>query len=160
MLNVYEWSAVGAAVAFIVLVVYLIITLRAAKRTLRHMERTLSQASETIDLTAKHSRQLMRSWRGLSEEIYLDARSLRGVVEAISGFGKVVREFTESLSRISTWLSKVGEPAKAEKKAEMKATAAEAAVDWFTLGTELYRKCRELRIKSLGKEQAETHIKE
>ncbi|WP_442601406.1 hypothetical protein [Paenibacillus sp. KN14-4R] len=159
-MNVYEWSAVGALVTFVVLAGYLITTLRMAKKTLYQIDMKLSHAVETLNVTAKQSKQLMRVWRGLSEEIYVDVRSLRGVVEAVGGFGNVVREMITSLSRVSTWMSRSSDPpSKAAKVTETKATTAEA-VDWFTLGTELFRKCKDLRGKPLGKEHAETHTKE
>jgi len=170
-MNWYEISAVVAAGAFVVLVVYLIWTLHIAKGLMQKIDVSLAHMTQTVDETARLSRQLMRAMRGLIDEVHARSSELQGVYQSVLGLGKSLQSLGEKLRRINDFIAKYVSSKSSDKMPNQnQASKGEThpprkdplgMSDWLQAGYECMRTMQELYRKQVSQcEQSDRNKKE
>lgn len=131
-MNWYEISSVGAAIAFIVLVYYLITTLHALRAVLRKLEVSITLITQTIDDTTRLSRQVMRAMRGTLDDWHVKSRQMQGLYDAMADFGDAVKSASAAVRRASSALTNFLDKDRGRK-----------APDWVQAGIQIWREWME-----------------
>jgi uncharacterized protein YoxC len=170
-MNWYEISAISAAAAFVMLVIYAIWTLHRARALMRKIEVSIAQITHTVDETTRLSRQLMRAMRGMIDDLQVKSREMQVVYDSVIDLGKSVRGLADLLRRTSEFLSKLGGhkpsshssmPKQGPKdQADSSRSEASGRVDWMQMGFDCFRQFQELYCKQLSNsEQIDRNKKE
>lgn len=96
-----EISVALIAVAFTVLVIYLIITLRSARASLQQTNETLIQVQGQLDRISEESLKLIHNTTLLTEDVHGKIKQLDSLFESISHVGESVNEVTSSVKQVS-----------------------------------------------------------
>lgn len=171
----YEISAVSAALAFVVLVIYLIWTLQRAKALMRKMDASLTQITHTLDETARLSRQLMRAMRGMLDDLHVKLRQMQGVYDTIVDLGQSLNGIAALVRRSSDFLMKFAgdkaedkASAQSSKQKQSSSTQSDSSfsesstvTDWLQVGLDCMRRVQEFyRKQGRTNEHAERNTKE
>jgi uncharacterized protein YoxC len=95
-------SAALAAVAFLVLVIYLAKTLKSLQMTLDSVAHTLTGLERQLDGVTRETTVLLHKTNTLADDIQQKSESLNTVVTAVKDVGNSVQRFNQSIHTIST----------------------------------------------------------
>jgi len=143
-MNGVEIGAIAAAIAFVVMAVYAVVTLHTFRQFLRKTDQTLTHVSDQADETMRLSRQLMRGMRGMLDDVQAKSRKLDGVYEAVVDFGEAVAGAASSVRRATStlqrWFSE-GEPAVKKKppRSENGNGQKDQPPEWVHVGMRLWK---------------------
>lgn len=101
MVNLLYVSAIIAAVAFFILVIYLCKTLKSLSVTLNSVSTTLVGLEKQMDGVTKETAELLHKTNALAEDIGDKSEKLNVVVDAIQGVGVTVQQFNGTLRKIT-----------------------------------------------------------
>ncbi|MFD2630489.1 DUF948 domain-containing protein [Oceanobacillus kapialis] len=124
-------AALIAAIAFAVLVVYAIITLKATKQTMNNVAETLDGLNKQMKGITDETTQLLTKTNRLADDIQQKSSKLNGVFDGAKGLGETVREFNASLKQLSGSISRT---------ANQNPEKATQAVKWASTFMELWKK--------------------
>jgi uncharacterized protein YoxC len=94
------------ALAFFVLVLYLVKTLKAVEGTLENVSKTLSGIEDQLDGVTKETTLLLQKTNILADDIQSKADSLNMVVEAVKDVGTTIHKFNNSLKVVTSTFDK------------------------------------------------------
>lgn len=149
-MNWYEISSVGAAIAFIVLVYYLITTLHALRAVLRKLEVSITLITQTIDETSRLSRQVLRAMRGTLDDWHVKSRQMQGLYDALADFGEAVKTASAGVRRASAALTSFLDKDRVRKDAP----------DWLYTGMQIWRQWMEQYRQGTGKSSEDANKKD
>jgi uncharacterized protein YoxC len=175
--NWYEISAVASASAIVVLVLYLLWTLRAAKEFMRRTDASITRFTETADETMRLSRQLMRAMRGMIDDVHAQSQKFQGVYSAVADFGGAVadaaaaiRQAAGTLARWAGMLrgraggsrdeSREESSAKGREPSGRAAAGKDSNPEWMRIAIRLYRTWQDTNAQHAGASDAGRHEKE
>ncbi|GIO64917.1 hypothetical protein J43TS9_64910 [Paenibacillus cineris] len=92
------------AVAFAVLVVYLIKTLLAAKSSLEKTTQTLQEVQQTIDELSYEIKQIVRHANDITADVEHKMKQIDPVMNSVKNLGEVLSELTLAAKQASTTL--------------------------------------------------------
>ncbi|WAA10097.1 DUF948 domain-containing protein [Fervidibacillus albus] len=148
-MDVILYVSVGlVAVAFTVLVVYLISTLKTLSTTLDQISKTLDQAEAQLKEVTDEAGKLLKKTNAIAEDVQDKSEKFNTVMDGVQQVGKTIYRFNDSLQSFS---ENVTEQLKKneEKAAQM--------IQWANIVGELQDKVAEIRQrkkrKNLQKEQ-------
>ena len=95
-------SAAVAAVAFLVLVIFLAKTLKSLQSTLDSVANTLTSLESQLDGVTRETTVLLHKTNTLADDIQQKSQSLNSVVTAVKDVGNSVQRFNQSLHSISS----------------------------------------------------------
>jgi uncharacterized protein YoxC len=95
-------SAAVAAVAFLILVVYLAKTLKSLQTTLDSVAHTLTGLEKQLDGVTRETTVLLHKTNTLADDIQQKSESLNSVVSAVKDVGNSVQRFNQSIHSISS----------------------------------------------------------
>lgn len=124
-------AALIAAIAFAVLVVFLAMVLNQAKRTLSNVADTLEGLEEQMKGITSESAELLHKTNKLAEDVSDKSSRLNTLVDGFKGIGESLVDFNNSIKTASHRLSVVAEQNKDQ---------AAQAMNWGTVGLELFKK--------------------
>lgn len=139
-----EISVAVIALAFAVLVVYLIVTLKAASRSLNQVQQTLVNLEKQVDDLSQESVKLIQTTNLLTEDVQKKVRSLDTLFQSANQVGDAVHEVTSSVKQVSAALSNTLVP-RVEKTAQSSQQPMSDVMQWVSLSMGLYQKVRALR---------------
>ncbi|MFD2446434.1 DUF948 domain-containing protein [Bacillus sp. CGMCC 1.16607] len=90
------------AMAFVVLVIFLVKTLKAVQGTMEGVSKTLAGIEKQLDEVTKETALLLHKTNVLADDIQEKAESLNSVVVAVKGVGSTVNKFNHSLRSVAT----------------------------------------------------------
>lgn len=99
-------AALIVAVAFAVLVIFLIQTLISARRTLENIADTLESFEKQMAGLTEETTALLEKTNELAEDIEEKAGRLNPLFEGIKGIGETLQRFNASMKNLTTNLSK------------------------------------------------------
>ncbi|MCA1065293.1 DUF948 domain-containing protein [Rossellomorea sp. AcN35-11] len=94
-----EWSAAIAAVAFTILVIYLILTLRKIMATLGETEKTLADARKAVNGITDETEDLIHTANQISEDVKGKVKAIDPLVESAQDVGEMLHDVTSSVKR-------------------------------------------------------------
>lgn len=99
---IWELSLALIAVAFVVLVVFLIKTLKAAEKSLDKTSQTLEEVQKTIDELSYEVKQVVRQANDLTGDVQHKMKQIDPVLESVKNVGEVLSEVTLAAKQVST----------------------------------------------------------
>ncbi|MCT2196576.1 DUF948 domain-containing protein [Paenibacillus sp. MB22_1] len=102
---IWEISVAVAAAAFVVLVVYLVKTLKAAEHSLKTTTETLKDVQKTIDELGSDVRQVVRQANELTSDIQHKMKQIDPLMESVKHAGEVLSEVTLATKQVSAALA-------------------------------------------------------
>jgi len=103
-----DWVELGVmliALAFMVLVIFLIRTLVVTQRAVKRLAEHMAHLQERIDELSQETAQLIRQTNRLTEEIYHKTKSLDQLFHAVEDMGQAVKQVTGSIRQVSASLA-------------------------------------------------------
>lgn len=95
-------SAAVAAIAFLILVIYLSKTLKSLQVTLDSVSHTLIDVEKQMKGLTTESTLLLNKTNALAEDLQQKSENLNTVVDAVKEVGTTVRGFNQSLQKVSS----------------------------------------------------------
>lgn len=99
---IWELSLALIAVAFVVLVVFLIKTLKAAEKSLDKTSQTLEEVQKTIDELSYEVKQVVRQANDITGDVQHKMKQIDPVLESVKNVGDVLSEVTLAAKQVST----------------------------------------------------------
>ncbi|MBM4762597.1 DUF948 domain-containing protein [Bacillus sp. B15-48] len=99
-------SVAVAALAFLILVIFLSKTLKSLQITLDSVARTLSGLEKQLDGVTRETTELLHKTNHLAEDIQRKSENLNSVVIAVKDVGNSVQQFNRSIQNIHTIVDK------------------------------------------------------
>lgn len=97
-----EISVVIIAIAFAVLVVFLIKTLKAATQSLEKTTQTLQEVQKTIDELGYEVKQTVRHANNITVDLQAKMKQIDPVMDSVHNLGEVLSEVTYAAKQLST----------------------------------------------------------
>jgi uncharacterized protein YoxC len=94
------------AAAFLVLVIYLVKTLKTVQVTLEGVSRTLGGIEQQLEGVTKETTMLLQKTNSLADDIQSKSNSLNSVVEAVKDVGTTIHTFNNSLKSVTNTFDK------------------------------------------------------
>ncbi|AST06427.1 hypothetical protein AF2641_05985 [Anoxybacillus flavithermus] len=102
-MNVILYGSVALiAIAFLILVIYVIQTLKTLQTTLQHVTKTVEEVEKQMHEIGKETAQLLHKTNALADDVYKKAESLQDVFDAVKQVGVTVQTFSDSISKTLT----------------------------------------------------------
>ncbi|MGR3766315.1 DUF948 domain-containing protein [Rossellomorea sp. NS-SX7] len=101
-----EWSAAIAAVAFTILVVYLILTLRKVMTTLAETKKTLADTRAAVNGISDEAEDLIHTANQISDDIKGKMEAVDPLFESAHDVGDMIQDVTSSIKRTALHKSK------------------------------------------------------
>ncbi|MGP4041548.1 DUF948 domain-containing protein [Gracilibacillus sp. D59] len=131
-------AAIIAAVAFAILVIYLVKVLKETKRMMSHVADTLEGLEKQMEGITVETTALLNKTNKLAEDVNEKTAKLNTLVDGVKNIGDSVKDFTQSIRKVSQSVNRIAD--------ENKETTAEA-IKWSTVVMELFKKNRKNKTK-------------
>lgn len=102
---IWQISVAVVALAFVVLVVYLVKTLKAAEQSLHTTTTTLQEVQKTIDQLGFEVKQIVKQANDLTGDIQHKMKQIDPVLESVKNAGEVLNEVTLATKQVSVALA-------------------------------------------------------
>ncbi|WII38648.1 DUF948 domain-containing protein [Paenibacillus thiaminolyticus] len=96
-----EISALIAALAFAVLVVFLIQTLRSAKQSLDKASKTMEDVQQTVQMLSGDLQAIARNANHMTEELQGQLKKIEPVADSVQNAGEALNELTLAAKQVS-----------------------------------------------------------
>ncbi|WP_100373798.1 DUF948 domain-containing protein [Bacillus sp. FJAT-45037] len=123
-------SAIIVAIAFAVLVGYLVLTLKSANRTLDHVANTMAGLEKQVNGITRETELLLNKTNLLADDINQKTQSLNTVFSSVKDLGDSVQQVNRSIRHVSDTVS-----TQAVKQSDQIAQAVQwgnVAIDFYT----------------------------
>ena len=147
-------SAAVAAIAFLILVIYLSKTLKSLQVTSDSVSHTLVDVEKQMKGLTTESTLLLNKTNALAEDLQQKSENLNTVVDAVKDVGATVRGFNQSLQKVST---------RVEQDLEQNQDKIAQVVQWGTAVFELrdlWKKKKESKVTSRQTSEHESKAQE
>jgi uncharacterized protein YoxC len=94
-----EWSAAIVAVAFTILVIYLILTLRKVMATLAETKKTLSETRTAVNGITEEAEDLIQTANQIPVDVKGKMKAIDPLVESAQDVGEIIHDVTSSVKR-------------------------------------------------------------
>lgn len=101
---IWEISVACIAIAFIVLVIFVVKTLKAAEQSLHKTTETLQDVQKTIEELSSEVKQVVRQTSELTGDLQHKMKQIDPVLESVKNAGEVINEVTLAAKQVSTAL--------------------------------------------------------
>jgi uncharacterized protein YoxC len=147
---VLEISAAVIAAAFVVLTVYAVITIRAAKLTLAHAAKIMVRLEKQADDIGREAKRLLQSTNRLTEDVEHKIKTVDGFFQSASQAGEAIHEAASSVKQISSSVSR-SVTANVEQAVHRNQERMTALLEWATLTLSLVESFKSMRKQTLNK---------
>lgn len=89
------------AIAFVILVVYIITTLKTLSKALEQVSNTVNNIEGQVKGITTEAESLLQKTNTLTKDLQKKSKKLDSVIDAATDIGKTVRQFNASLARVS-----------------------------------------------------------
>lgn len=137
------------AVAFVVLVYYLVVTLRSARKSLDQLNASMERVEKRVEDLSEESIRLIQSTKQLTDDVHVKIQSFNTLFQSANRIGEAVNEVTTSVKQVSSALSHsvTGSVQKAVSINEKKGSE---WIQWVTLTAGLLGKLKRYREAKVG----------
>jgi uncharacterized protein YoxC len=141
---IIDISVLVIALAFAVLVGYLVVTLKAASRSLNQVQETLVRLEKQVDDLSQESVKLIQTTNLLTEDVHRKVRTLDSLFQSANQVGDAVHEVTTSVKQVSAALSSSFAP-RVEKTVRSSDKQVSEIMQWVSLTMGFVQKVKGLR---------------
>ncbi|WP_108671319.1 DUF948 domain-containing protein [Peribacillus acanthi] len=99
-------SAAVAAIAFLILVIFLAKTLKSLQATLNSVAHTLTGLEQQLQGVTMETTQLLHKTNALAEDLQKKSENLNTVVDAVKDVGTSIKGFNQSIQKVSSKVQK------------------------------------------------------
>lgn len=125
---IWEISVAVIAVAFAVMVVFLVKTLKAAEKSLDKTTQTLQEVQKTIDELSYEVKSVVRQANQITGDLQHKMEQIDPVLESVKNVGDILNEVTLATKQVSTALiDRIKSPSKSKSATAGSNTASVAA---------------------------------
>lgn len=124
---ILQISVAVIAVAFVVLVVFVVRTLQAAEQSLNKTTQTLQEVQQTVDELSYELKQVVRQANDISGDVKHKMNQIDPVMESVKNVGEVLSEVTSAAKQVSSAV--VHRFQKSSQQIKKEATASITSVD-------------------------------
>ncbi|MBP1963537.1 DUF948 domain-containing protein [Paenibacillus aceris] len=133
-----EISAVSIALAFIVLVVFTVRVLIAAKRALHQLSDTVARTEQHVAKTAGEAEQLLKQAGQLTEEVHIQVLALEPTIQSIEKTGAAIGDIASVLRKGARMMNESLHGA--ERVVHTHHKRIQDVMEWATTGYELWQR--------------------
>lgn len=144
---IIELSVALVAIAFAVLVFFLIRTLSSAKESLDNVSQTLKEVQKTIDELTYEVKTTVRHANDITADVQTQLHKVDPIMDSVKNLGEVMNELTLTAKQVSVTVME-----KYRKSRELKGKAKEIAIDEEQLTPAEQRTVNSYEKLSAGKE--------
>lgn len=137
---ILEISIAVAAAAFVILVIYLVITLSAIQKTLRNVDQTLLKTDRLLEPAGEEVLKLLKTSSQIADFTFKKVENLDPLFHSISNVGECVNQATETLK--SNFKPKQ-KPLLIEESDELSSYKLADWLEWAALGVVLWQKFKQ-----------------
>lgn len=142
---IIEISVACIAVAFVVLVAFLVATLQSARASLKQVSETLAHLEVKVDAISQETVKLMHTTQNIADDVQGKMKSVDTLFHSIGQVGESVHQITSSVKQVSATVSdsvrRAGDKVNRERSRNQTAEWMELA----SLGLHLWRKWQSRR---------------
>lgn len=143
---IWQISVAIIALAFFVLVIYLIQTLKAARISLDKTSQTLQEVRQTIDELSYEVKQVIRNVSDITDDLEHKLKKLDPVMESVKNVGSVLSEVTLATRQVSsTLIDRIKKPGKEPQKNVQIEQSSKDSGKWLKvvdIGADLWKRYR------------------
>lgn len=139
-------SALIAALAFAILVIYLVRTLRSVNKTLEHVANTMAGLEKQIDGITRETEGLLHRTNKLADDIQEKTESVQVIFDSVKDLGGSFKKVNESIRHVANTVS-----VQTEKQSEQIAQV----VQWGNIAIDLYTKFKQRKQQLSSKKEEE-----
>ncbi|WP_202078525.1 DUF948 domain-containing protein [Caldalkalibacillus salinus] len=103
--NMIEISVAVIAGAFILLVIYVIATLRSVRRSLHHLDKSIIHMQQQVDQVSKETTELMKNSNRLAVDLQRKSKTMDTLFHSLGDASQVIQQMTTSLKQVSSSLT-------------------------------------------------------
>ncbi|NOV00881.1 DUF948 domain-containing protein [Paenibacillus planticolens] len=133
-----EISAVSSALAFIVLVVFMVRTLIAAKQMLHQLSVTVAQTEQQLAKTAGEAEQLLKQACQLTEDVHMQVLAIEPTIQSIEKTGAAIGDVASVLRNGTRMMNESLHGA--ERVVHTHQKRIQDVMEWATTGYELWQR--------------------
>jgi uncharacterized protein YoxC len=138
-LNLIEISLAVIAIAFVLLVFFVIKTLKAVRGSLDQLNKTMVHMEQQLDEVSKESTELIRNTNQMTLDLKQKSQSLDGLFHSVENAGQAVQQVTSSFKQVSTTLSDSVQRT-ISKSTEQKQDKVAEVIRYTTIGLNIWKK--------------------
>ncbi|GGK12093.1 UPF0478 protein YtxG [Caldalkalibacillus thermarum] len=101
-MGIIEISVALIAVAFVVLVIYIVKTLLTVQQSLQELSENMATIEKRVDELSRETTALIRRTNQLTEDIYNKSQSLNQLFKSAEEIGQATRQVSSSMKEISS----------------------------------------------------------
>lgn len=144
-----EISIFIIALAFAILVVYVIKTLKSVQKSTEQINEGLIHMQKEIDLVSKETTELIRNTNKLTIDLQEKSKSLDSLFHSIDDVGIVVNQVTQSAKQVSSTLT--GTLQRSVKNATVQRDKVDEVMKYISLGLSIWQKFQSRKEKQVNK---------
>lgn len=99
---IWQFSVAVIALAFVVLVFFVVRTLQAAEKSLNKTSQTLQEVQQTVDELSYELKQVVRQVNDISGDVKHKMNQIEPVMESVQNVGEVLSEVTLAAKQVSS----------------------------------------------------------
>lgn len=144
-----EISIFIIALAFAILVVYVIKTLKSVQKSTEQINEGLIHMQKEIDLVSKEITELIRNTNKLTIDLQEKSKSLDSLFHSIDDVGSVVNQVTQSAKQVSSTLT--GTLQRSVENATVQRDKVDEVMKYISLGLSIWQKFQSRKEKQVNK---------
>lgn len=142
-ISLIDLSVFMIAVAFLVLVYYIIKTLKAIQKSAEEMNQGLIHINSQIDVIGKETTELLQNTNKLTVDLQEKSKSLDSIFQSIDDVGSAVQQVTASARQVSSSLADTVQ--RSVQKVNSQQNKLDEWLKYFTLGLSVWEKMKHKR---------------
>jgi uncharacterized protein YoxC len=138
VLILVQISAACIAASFLVLVVYMIVTLQTARSSLKQMNETLDRLESRVNEIGTESVKLMHTSQNIAADVQKKMNAIDNWFQSLVSAGDSVSQMTRSMKQMTSTVADTFRKAGEQASRQQQQTA--ELMEWATVGYQLWRK--------------------
>lgn len=130
-----EWSVAVIALSFVVLVIYSIRTLHAAKQSMEQVNQTLQNVQRQLDELGQETLQWMQNTNRLTTDVQKKLKSTDSFFQSVGQTGEAVEQVTATVKQVSAAIT-----ANVDETFKSNQTRMKAFIGWAGLAMDAWQR--------------------
>jgi uncharacterized protein YoxC len=151
-LNIIEISLLIIAIAFVLLVFFIIKTLKSVRGSLDQLNQTMVHMEHQLEDISKESTELLRNTNEITLDIKSKSQSLEGLFHSAENAGQAVQQVTSSFKQVSSTLTESVQRT-ISKSTEQNQDKMTEIIRYATLGLNIWQKWQARKEKKEHKQE-------
>ncbi|NCU18990.1 DUF948 domain-containing protein [Pallidibacillus pasinlerensis] len=136
-------SVSAIAIAFVILVIYIISTLKTISKTLERASNTVDDLEGQIKGVSKEAEALLKKTNILADDLQKKSEKIDSVIDAATGIGQTIQQFNTSLAQVGENVT---------NRVNQNQEKISQVVSWAQIALEIKEKWDEMRTRKQQKQ--------